>query len=117
VFVKIGPHVYNFGLLVHAELDARVEDQNESVPAHPSVAGGRRAPRVDGVVLTFAAPIGLGLTSPRLELQGAEAEAARELFNTLRRIFDGQPLRVGDVVEVRLPQPDGTARTPQDMRQ
>jgi hypothetical protein len=106
VFVKIGPNIYNFALLVHAELDARVEDQDQ--PAPVSVAGGRRAPRVDGVVLTFAAPIGLGLTSPRLELQGAEAEAVRELFNALRRIFDAQllqPLRVGDVVEVLLPQP------------
>jgi hypothetical protein len=106
VFVKIGPHIYNFALLVHAELDARVEDQSQPAPVHPSVAGGRRALRVDGVVLTFAAPIGFGLTSPRLELQGAEAEAVRELFNSLRRIFDGQPLRVGEMVEVLLPQTD-----------
>jgi hypothetical protein len=106
VFVKIGPNIYNFALLVHAELDARVEDQNQPVPVHPSVAGGRRALRVDGVVLTFSCPIGLGLTSPRLELQGAEAEAVREVFNSLRRIFDGQSLQAGRVVEVLLPQPD-----------
>jgi hypothetical protein len=106
VFVKIGSYIYNFGLLIHAELDARVEDQSQPVPVHPSVAGGRRALRVDGVALTFAAPIGLSGTTHRLELQGAEAEAVRSIFNALRRIFDGQSLRAGEVVEVLLPQPE-----------
>jgi hypothetical protein len=105
VFVKIGSNIYNFGLLVHAELDARVEDQTQP---RPSTMAGGRVRIVDGVVLTFSCPIGLGLTSPRLELQGAEAGAVRELFNSVRRVFDAQllqPLRVGDVVEVLLPQP------------
>jgi hypothetical protein len=104
VFVKIGPNIYNFGLLVHAELDARVEDQTQP---STTMAGGPRWTK--GVVLTFSCPIGLSGTTHRLELQGAEAEAVRELFNSVRRVFDAQllqPLRTGDVVEVRLPQPE-----------
>jgi small-conductance mechanosensitive channel len=82
-----------------------VEDRN---PPRPLVRGAP-VQRIGGVVLTFAAPIGFGGAGYRLELQGAEAEAVRELFNSLRRIFDAQllqPLRVGDVVEVLLPQPE-----------
>jgi hypothetical protein len=104
VFVKIGPHIYNFGLLVHAELDARVEDQTQP---RPSTMAGGRVRIVDGVVLTFAVPSNRADWGGSLQvrLQGAEAEAVRELFNTLSRAFNYQPLEAGEVVEVLLPQP------------